>query len=562
MVNWGAFSRDFVAGFRAGGDIVMRADENARRYELAQSAEKRAQGRYDADMADRTAESEYFDSVYGKGATSGVAQKAAAAAAPTTGSGGRSRAMALPSKLGAVTADGTPVPVGPDGSTAAEDEVAETQAARERGFEPASPAPAPRGGLRAKYGDNPTSVRTAESDEAPAYTGRMTRGIAADIERRRQNALDQKNKDRDFGLRREELSMRQRDTDSAISLRTAELDSRSFELTQRKLKMLNDSITGKLQGMDGIDNKMSLVDPSVNPQVKSVVDDLIRFHRATPDGKYVKVNRKDTGYEVIEYDEETSKPISERVVTSVGELRDFGRVAGVLAQSENLGQYTAGVLGDRAVQAISKSKTISEEAKLESQQKVEMFLDRAKLADPKYRKEMQIEAERLAALMGDEAYDKRDVVQSDPDTGRSTKVTVRENRFLKMMELATPATQVDTPDGPITADQFVQRVVEKPQEALKEAGSVENVGPYVSQKMQQRGFPPETAEFYAAQAMQAVMQAQTQAMQKAALPGSTSNAVPQRGGIQAPAPMKRGQPIIDPSTGKPLLNERGYPIIY
>jgi hypothetical protein len=557
VVNWGAFSRDFVAGFRAGGDIVLRADENARRDELAKAAEKRAQaaegraaGRYAREEADRAAEDAYFG---GQGA---LADKAAAAApAPTGGSGGRSRAggMPAPNMLGAVTADGTPVPVGPD--EAAADEASEGAMARERGFTPAPPAKVGANN-RAKYGDNPETLDEEPAPRAsglPAYKGRITPAIARDMREREELKFNQ-------GIKTRELDDRLKTNEVARRASSAQLDEASFGLTERKLKQLNNGITAKIQGLDGIDDATPLLDGRVQGQVDSLIDDLKRFHAATPDGKSVQVNPTKAGYEVIEVDDDTGQPISKQLVTSVGQLRDFGRITGVLAQGENFGTYIAGTMGDKMAKTIAASKAISEEAKLESQEKIGMFLDREKLLDPEYRKQMEAEALRLAALMGDEAYDKYDDVVSDPETGRSTKVTRKENRFIKMMQLSTPKTSVETPKGSISAEQFVKVATAKPQDLLREAGSIDAVPAYVAAQMETRGFPPETAQYYGQLAAKAVQQATAGALQQAATPAPTANAVPTRTGPVNPRNPAQGLPRIDPATGQPMRTARGQPI--
>jgi len=561
VVNWGAFSRDFVAGFRAGGDIVLRADENARRDELAQAAEKRAQaaegraaGRYAREEADRAAEDAYF------GGQGGLAEKAAAAApAPTGGSGGRSRAGALPApnKLGGPVEDGMPVPQSPE-QAAALDEQSEGTMARERGFTPAPPA---RVGAnnRAKYGDNPETLDEEPAPRAgglPAYTGRITPAIARDIREREELQFNR-------GIKTRELDDRLKTNEVSRRASTAQLDEATFSLTEKKLKQLNNGITAKIQSLDGIDDATPLLDGRVQGQVDSLIDDLKRFHAATPDGKSVQVTPTKVGYEVVEIDDETGKPISKQLVTSVGQLRDFGRITGVLSQGENFGTYMAGTMGDKLAATITKSKMITEEAKLEANEKLPMFLDREKLADPEYRKQMEAEALRLANTIGDDAYDVVEKVETDPETGKQTKVRVRENRFLKMMQLSTPATEVEAPKSPtgrLSADAFVRVATAKPQEVLREAGSIENVPALIAGQMEARGFPPETAAVYGRLAAQAVQQATAGALQQAATPAPTTNAVPQRTGPVNPRNPSQGLPRIDPTTGQPMRTARGQPI--
>jgi len=501
MVDFRGFSAAFNATYRS-----LSEDFNDReRLKLAKNEDARAASRLGMEQADRAAEDAYFNNT-------SVADKAAL----PTPAPASSPTMAAPNMLGGMTETGEPIPVGPDGRDPAQDEVAETAVARTKGIDVPPPA---------KVGAAPQSRDSALP--ASGYKGRVTPAIARDMREREQQKYDRQFKEKDF-------SERQRVNDSNIKLQQTNIDERSFDLMQKKLKFLNDGITAKIQDLDGIDDTTSVNDPKISGKVKSLITDFETFHKETLDGKYVKVKPVDGGYEVTEYDQETDAETGGQFVKSVGELRNFGRMTGVMAQGENLGTYTAGVMGDRLAKTIAANKQISEVAKLESNDKIGQFLDRKALANPETRKQLEADAIRLAAQIGDDAYDVVEKIETDPDTGKQTKIRVRENKFIKMMQLATPSSTIQTPKGTISADMVVKQAAADPQKVLQMAGSIDNVAPMLMQQMLDQNFPPETAEFYAQQAAAAVVQATRGALQKAATPASPSNAVPKQGAPAAP----------------------------
>lgn len=482
--------------------------------------------------------------------------------------------MAIPSKLGGPDTEGLPVPQTPEGTPdpayaetdPAADEVQQTAEATARGIDVAPPSKLGVGD-RAKYGDNPAPRRSAlptGDDEIPsALLEAARKGNTAAASRVREmraaalaRAKDQRNFDADERVRKADIGYKEAQTKLSLS----NLDEKNFEITQKKLKMFNDGITGKIQALDGLEDTVPVTRGDVDGKVKSLISDFEKFHEATPDGKSAKVTPEGNGYKVVEIDDETGEVVSEQSIGTIGDLRNFGRITGVIAQGENLGQYTAGVLADKANTAIAKSKAISEEAKLEASQSIEKFLDRKALANPETRKQLEAEALRLGAVIGDDAYDVVEKVETDPETGKQTKVRVRENKFIKMMQLSAPSTTIETPKGPATAEQFIsQTVLKNPQAAIQEAGGIENLPMSIMEQMTKRGWPKETAEYYAQMATQQVQQKLAGALQQAARPAPASNAVPQRGtpGVNPRNPRQMA-PGYTPD-GAPVLNRAGIP---
>lgn len=468
MVNWGAFSRDFVGGFKAGADVVLRADEAARRNELAQAAEKRSQsaegraaGRYAMEQADRAAEDAYFSG-------QGVGEKAAAAYSPPSGgSGGRSRAMAIPNKLGAVTETGEPIPASPEEAAAA-DEVASTAEAVDRGYTPAPPAKV-GANRRAIEGDNPQP--RAEALPAPGYKGRITPAIARDMREREEQRINQRNKDRDYGLRREAQ-------DQDIKTSAQALDKATFEQKLVKAQEFSKQAYVLGERLKGKEN-LRVTDSSVAPLVAQVKDTLMRGYAETPDGRSLDVKETPDGLAVTQIDERTGKPIGPPdLIRTVADLQDATLMFGQITQGENMGKWVAAASGDAIRNQVRGTQGEAE---------VNKFMDGLFSAsaeqrlDPKWQAETSRKMRELEAKYPEFATEPVEVPVMDPEdpskplldlrTGRPVTEKKQVSRFAKVGDLLQPNTNIKGPDGQeMDARQLIQNVLRDPSRALKKVG--------------------------------------------------------------------------------------------
>lgn len=584
MVNWGAFSRDFSQAFSSTYRAVSDATDRRARTELARNADARAQRSADRADADDDSYEKFMGLAYGE---SGPADKVAPASAPPPASG----IPAPPNKFGGPKppADATPAAAPATAVDPAADEAAEVAAAQERGFEPTAP-PAAR---------TPTQVgrRTAdEVFEATRAAGiKITPKIAAEIERMRDSERQDKQlaiSGRGVAVQEGQLANQTRQLDD--NLKTSDLERQRTRLTLNKetfeqAKAAGDQLYQQLEAKIGtleLPDETPLVDPTHRNEIKSVIDDLERFHKATPDGKSIQVNRKDNGYEVIEVDDETGKPISENFYTKLGDLKRQAQMAGQIAKGANLPNYLAATQLDnvmRKSRAAIERKGIQDnelaarqsEVNVETQNLLKQVHDLtpAQLADPRVREEIESKVLSMSALNPDVMLGPPRTEEFTDEEGNKQKRTVRDNPVLNALRLKTPsetAPYVDSKTGEtkeIPIQTALKSVLDNAAVYVKQAGSLEAALPVIGQKLIDKGYDPGLVEYWIPKLGQAIAERTAQTAAQAATPRTPSavQAPVAPRGLPTPGPVNprnpsMGQPRIDPATGQPVRNRAGLPI--
>jgi hypothetical protein len=576
VVNWGAFSRDFVRGYGVGAEVVQRADKNALEAELARKAESRAQGRYDQEMKDVADSRAALALEFGGGAgeTSSVAQKAAEGR--MAGSGGRSRAMAIPNKLGGPVEDGLPVPQSPEQAASLEatpeaDEAAEDTMARERGYEPAAPsrlgARAP--GDRARYGDNPAPREEPVSDVAPARTGGIPSGLlkaaasgnkaaAARVRQLQDQARADAKDQRDFNERRR--------------VNQANINTSEQALTEAKYKQALTEANGFSQQamtlaerLRGKEN-MPVTDASIEPLVTKLVDTLEQGYARTPDGRSIKVDRTPAGISVTTIDDRTGKPIGPPdLIRTVADLQDGAMMFGQIAQGENFGKWIASTSGDAIKQIARGTRGEAEVSGL-----VDSIFEAPaeERLNPAWQAQMKQKMQELEAKYPDIAT--KEVVEEieDPDNpgkpllddrGRVVTQKERVSRFREVADLLQPNTRFRAGNGQeVDAQVMVEKVLADPTAALRRAGgSVQQMLATMQSELEGGGLDPEVASVLVQQAAARMPEVLKGQLMPAAMPMSTlppqeqARTVGPQGGLRAREP---GAPSIYERRAIPPVN--------
>lgn len=301
-----------------------------------------------------------------------------------------------------------------------------------------------------------------------------------------------------------------------------------------------------------------LADPAVKESIKSTVDDLVRLHKATADGKSVKVMETKDGYKVDEIDDTTGEVLSSRVATTVGDVRQQLMVAGEIAKTENFPKYLASVKSTKLMADLNQAKLSNDLTKAENAGKAQtivaelMKFTPEQLLDPAIQAKAQTMANEAYQLAPDIFGEKQKVNKLDENGKVIESREVQRNGLLSVLAMRSPTIEVETTNpktgktGTVSAPALAASAVNQADEIIKKAGGLANVQPYLEREMIASKLPASTAKYYSQQAARQIVQQRAQQMQQRATPAAMAPAAPAGPNEYAPGPVGRALGISGP----------------
>lgn len=373
---------------------------------------------------------------------------------PTTPGGVPDAGTAVPSTKTAATGVptdrmnlGGPKPQKDAALTPAQDEVAETAAAKGSGLKvskPASVAP----------GAGPVS-----SSQAWANYQRLGTKAAYD------HAVTIQAAEQRDAVVKQEMAAR------AIKMRAEEhtLNQTDIENSQKNSQEAAARATARLDGYKNFSDDVAANDPRVFENTKAVMGDLQRTHDKMADGRVAKWEAKPDGIHVTYSDGKTGKPLSEDVFATVGDVRRATQMAGMATDPANypkviaanaLTKYTNE--NSQLIQELQKS---GDQLKLEEAQKLLRANDHSKeiykaIDDPTATALLEPESRRKLDALATEAGfldEKLNYKTREPkldengkpmfdDGGKAIMQETEHNRLRDALDYNTPKKSVSVTD--------------------------------------------------------------------------------------------------------------------